>query len=414
MKFKFSLLLFFIIFFIEINAEIIFDDSINAPAQEEIINYDSVENEDPEDSIVDENLEHVNSSELLKDITPVVAKPIIDVQASFGGSKNLFLAFTSFPKKVIINQRVAIDIKATVTKKDIKSIQTVFSNSKTYKILNPNTKWKKNNSHSYINRYYIKFLTVEPELPTFSVSVDFDSFIAKNSIKLNHIKVVTLKSDKFFSGVIASDLKLESHSEKKYDDKKNIILMEISAKSSNLSDFSLKFPIREGVDEFIDNNNEQKIFYFAIVDNSMKYFKFRYFDYISNKYILHNFKIVLQDQTLSTQTELNPKKNRYILYKTIALLIFAFLLIVIFIIKRKYFALVLAILILIYVGYTNIPMNSVMLKKGTGLKILPTQNSTVFYILEDDISVDIVHTKGKYIKVLLENKKIGWINSDDI
>lgn len=414
MKYWLLFLILFVISFGSLEAEIIFDDSVSSPAKEEIINYDSTEHDDPEDSIVDENLEKKNSNKLLEDVISIKDKPMLDVQASFGSSKNLFLAFTSYPKKVILNQRVAIDIKATVTQKDIESLKTIFSTSKTYKILNPDSKWQKNNGHSYTNRYYIKFLSINPELPKFSVSVDFKSFKAQNSIGVNRIKVVTLKSDELFSGVIASSLTLDSHSQKKYDDKNNIILMEISAKNSNLSDFSLSFPSREGIDEFIDKEDEQKVFYFAIVKNDLKYFKFRYFDYRANKYVLHNFKIILQDQTLSTQTELNPRKNRYILYKTIALLVFAFLLIVIFVIKRRYFALLLAILILVYVGYTNIPMNSVILKKGTGLKILPTTNSTVFYIVEDDIEVDIVHTRGKYIKVLLDNKKIGWINKDDI
>jgi len=395
-----------------VKAEFIFDDTL-PPVKEEIIDYDSTSNE-PEEVIPQEEL-NKNSEQILDDVIQTKEKLEKNITYKNSHEQNLFLTLLDAPKKVILSQRVPITIKATITREDIEKFDLSIKEDKNFKIIYKKEPWIKLNQNSYKKTIYIKYLSTTPKDLTIKVTSKFKNRL-KNSakIRVKKPKVVVLKGDEFFSKVIAKKLEVLSHSEKRYDDTHNIVLMEINATLSNLEDFSLGYAKKSGVDEYIDKGKLQKAYTYAIVDYKDKNFKFKYFDLISNHYKMINFDIRLKDQTLSTQTELNPQKNRYKQYKTIVLLSVLFVLLLIFLKKRSIgLALFMAIL-LVYTAYINIPFKKITLKKGVGLKILPTQNSTVFYIVPKDTKVVVAYENKKYYKVILpDGKHVGWVKKDD-
>jgi hypothetical protein len=58
------------------------------------------------------------------------------------------------------------------------------------------------------------------------------------------------------------------------------------------------------------------------------------------------------------------------------------------------------------------PMSKIVLQKGVKLRILPTKNSTIFYITQEQTTADKLLVRDGYIKILLPNKKIGWIDEN--
>ena len=393
-----------------VRAEFVFNDKL-PPVKEEIIDYDSTSNE-PDEVIPQEEL-NKNSEQILDDVIQTKEK-LEKKEYKNSNEQNLFLTLVSSPKKVILSQRVPITIKATVTQEDVDDIRASFENSKNFKVLNKDATWLKLGPNSYKTTYYIKYLSKNPKDIKTKITVRFKSRI-KSSAKLTipKPKVIVLKSDEFFSSVIANSLEVVSHSEKRYDDTHNIVLMEINAMLSNLGDFFIPYAKKSGVDEYIDKGETQKAYAYAIVDYKDKNFKFKYFDLKTNHYKMISFDIVLKDQTLSTQTELNPEKNRYKLYKTIILLSIIFILLLFFLKKRSIPLAVFMGILLIYTAYINIPFKKITLKKGVGLKILPTQNSTVFYIVPNDMKVVVAYENKKYYKVVLpDGKHVGWVKKD--
>ena len=69
-------------------------------------------------------------------------------------------------------------------------------------------------------------------------------------------------------------------------------------------------------------------------------------------------------------------------------------------------------LLSIYLIIQLLPKGNVILKKGTKVQILPTKNSTVFYIVKKETNAKILNKKGNYIKIKINNK-IGWINENN-
>ncbi|WP_454991229.1 SH3 domain-containing protein, partial [Campylobacter rectus] len=54
------------------------------------------------------------------------------------------------------------------------------------------------------------------------------------------------------------------------------------------------------------------------------------------------------------------------------------------------------------------------LKQNINVKILPTQNSSVFYTSKAQQKVEILGEREDYVKILLDDGKIGWVKKDDI
>ncbi len=330
-------------------------------------------------------------------------------------SKSIFLSYLKQPKKVYINQHFSVEIKAVLTGSNLKSIGTEFVGGKDFKVLNPNAPWVESAEKSHTNTYHIKLTSAKSSLPHFRiVTTNKRGESSSETLKSYPQKLVGLKKSEFFSNVLASDFNLISHHEKEYDDKSNIILMEINASKSNLEDFHLPFAIREGIDSIHEQNNKQNIFYFVIVPNYQKVLKFKYFNLQTNKFNRISFPIMISDSSVSTQTGLNPQKSKIFLYKVIALLSFALLFLLLFMKYKKSYLLFLALFIAVYTIVTKLITNNLTLPKDIMIRILPTENSTIFFKTAQTMEVKVLSKKNGYIKVLLPNTKIGWIKDVDL
>jgi hypothetical protein len=65
------------------------------------------------------------------------------------------------------------------------------------------------------------------------------------------------------------------------------------------------------------------------------------------------------------------------------------------------------------------PNSLITISGNTKIYILPTNNSTVFYISPNQQSVETLDKKGEFIKVLFKineqnSKTVGWIKEEDI
>ena len=389
-------------------AEFIFDDTL-PPSQEEVIDYDSVDTNDT-DTIPPEELQK-NSTQILQD----VIKTKDSLNYSQTTSKDIYPTILKQAKKVLLNQRTKLVLKAVIARDDVENIVVNFKQNQTLKVLNPSQAWTKTDANKYKATYYLKYTSLTPTNESAKIEVTFsDKLKNSSSIMITAPKVIKLQDSELFCGVMANDLTIISHSEKKYDDSHLIVLMEVNSTLSNIEDFMMPTLSKSGVDEYIDSGESQKAYLYAIVDRKQKDFKFSYFNLLQNKYNIITFKIEPKDQTLSTQTELNPTKNRYTKYKTATLILMLFLLLFFVVKSKSYILAVLTMILFIYVVYTNIPFKSITLKKGEGLRILPTENSTVFFICSKDTKAVIAYENKNYYKVILpDNTHIGWIKKDD-
>ncbi len=325
-----------------------------------------------------------------------------------------FLSYKEIPKKAFINQAFVVKVRVIISNDIVKNITTHFENGSNVVVINEKSKWRYRGNNTYENIFYYKIRSKDFKTPQIRIT-----YTSKKNRYISpplspfRIKVISLNADKYFCNVIAKDFKVTTYKSTNFDTKHNIIVLRIRASYSNLEDMKLSFPVRDGI-----NSKEYKLpitkaYYFAIIPQNMRIFKFNYFNLKENRFKTIKIAIEIADDDVSTHYELNPNKNRFLVYKTIALISFASLFLLLFMFKRKIIFLLLAIIIGGFLAYSRHPLTNKIINKGTKVRILPTANSTIFYVAKKRESVEILNIKKKYVKILLPNNSVGWVLNED-
>lgn len=325
--------------------------------------------------------------------------------------KSIFLSYEKIPKKIYVGEVFEIKVKAIISNADFEEITSEFTNQDNINIINSDAKWQWFSDNIFYNTFYMKVNNTTSKLPDIKLNIYLDnSIIDTASLEAAKPNIIKLNGTNEFSNVIAKSLKIKKYKTSQFDDKSLIIVLEIEAEQSNLSNFSLKNVIRDGIDSSIDNLPFHKIFYYAIIPSYQKKFEFTYFNSINNKFEKFSLPIVIADDTISTQIDLNPAQSSLQIYKDGAYAVIALILILLFIRRRKITYVVFLVLLIALFVYDKNPLNSMKIEKNTHIKILPTEKSTVFYTTNRTLYAQVLDKKNKYTKILLPNGKIGWID----
>ena len=209
-----------------------------------------------------------------------------------------------------------------------------------------------------------------------------------------------------FCNVLADELKIKNFIASKYNDKYNLLSFTISAKNANLNDFSLNLK-----DENLTLISNNQATYLGLIPNDKKTLIFYYFNTKNDNFQKVDFPINIKEETISTQTNLNPEENKLFTPINILLLVITAFFIIVFLVYQKIWLLIFPVGIIAFVIYNHLPKGEVTLKKGTKVYILPTKNSTVFYIAPFKTKVKILKKLKHYTKIEINNK-IGWIKND--
>jgi hypothetical protein len=340
-----------------------------------------------------------------------------DEQEENSYSQSIFLSYENIPSSVYIGEIFPITIKAIITHDNFDKIVTNTTNNTNFNILNLKNEWVHDlNNQYFTNTLYLQALKPSSKLPNFSVElVDYDgAFLDKDEIEGAQIETVQINGNAKFSGVVAQSLVIKNEITNKFDDKSLIVALEIEATYSNLKNFKLKNHTNDSIESFKDDITLQYIEYNVIVPNYTQVLEFNYFNTKSRDFQIINVPLHVKSDDVSTHTDLNPKENKFKLYKDIFVGIVFILLIVVFIYKRYKIALIGAILAGIYLFYANNPFNNIKLRSDTAIRVLPTEKSSVFHVTEGELEVEKLSNKNGYIKILLPSGRIGWVKEENV
>lgn len=352
--------------------------------------------------------------------TPInkqTAKPV----KRYVGSKNLYLSYINYPKHIYKNQRFEIEVKALITRKNYDYIQTRFLNGRNMIPLNPKEKWKKstNSSNVYTNKFYFKAYENKFRMPTIEVRL----YKSKRLIETRRISGLDVtfseiaKSDERFTNVIAKDFKIITSKTKQYTNKQALTIIDIVSNHSNLEDFYIKGIKEQGITVIEDKYPNQHVIYYLIIPIHKKSIVFNYYNTRDNKFEKIILPITLDEELVSTQTDLNPNNSSFEFYKKIAVGVLAVLLLILFAWKRKYIFLVLFLITAIIFILFAMPNKTVKLKANSVVYILPTKNSTIFQKTKNEIIVEDMKRKNNFVKIMIgsgDNKFIGWVKEKDV
>lgn len=388
------------------------NDNLSIPVLNEL--YRDQNNENP--IMYNEGDEVSEETEIIDAPIDYFAPVIFD---NAGRAKSLYLSYPSYPKKIYKNQRFEVVLKALVTTDDFYKVETRFIDAKNMIVLNPENVWILKDNNTFENTYYFKAYEDDFVMPTFQVLLYKDNEIIEvQTIKPQDITFTEIaKEDENFSSVIAENIKINAYKTKQYNNNELITILDIQGFKSNLEDFNLRYVQEQGFSKISDDYPEQSMLYYLVLPVHKKKIVFTYYNVQDKRFKKITIPVKLENELVSTQTDLNPNNSNMLFYKKVAFSILSILFLILFAWKRKYIYLLALLISLIFLIMYMMPNRQAYVKADTTIYILPTNNSTVFYKTIQPNIVQVAMKREHFVKIIMNvnNKKIiGWIKEEQL
>ncbi len=333
--------------------------------------------------------------------------------SSLSANKVIYLSYENVPQRVIKGEIFPITLKALSTVRDFEDIHYEFSNLSGLEILNDTPDRVKKGKYFY-DTFYLLSTQRWAQLPDVNATLIASQEYNSSYILGKKLNVVTLNPKKNFSKVIANNFELIEYKTTVFDNKHNIIVLVASAQNSDIQAMNFENVFKQGIESVYESYLDSKITYFLVIDKKIENFSFSYFNLLKNKYVNIIIPIIVEDDSVTTQSDLKPKDQSKERLKMQIAGVVAFIAFIFILWRRKYVYLILLMIPLIYIAYIAIPEQEICIKQGAQIRLLPVNNGTIFettptrYKLLKEGSVD------GFAKVKLKNEKIGWVKNEDI
>ncbi|HFQ60716.1 MAG TPA: hypothetical protein ENK39_00255 [Epsilonproteobacteria bacterium] len=266
------------------------------------------------------------------------------------------------------------------------------------------------NGNDTFYTFYFKAGKTDVRIPQLFIS----SQEGDTSLEDHHISLGRLKPVKHFSGVLAADLKLKGQQVSNYDEKNHIVTLTLEAYEANIEDMALKNISEFGVEHIKRDNAKVTAEFYAVLPRAKKVLEFCYYNTIKKRYVSLKVPVEVADSSVTTQSDLNPKVDAFERLKRYTLIAFSLFFLIMFMWRRDFFYLILAVISLITLLTFYIPHKQICVKQGAPLYIIPTQTSTIGTRIETNLDTMLLGERGDFKKVEYKKGIIGWIKNEDI
>ncbi|GAA9992315.1 SH3 domain-containing protein [Helicobacter pylori] len=288
-------------------------------------------------------------------------------------------------------------------------------------LLSKMPKWKKVEKELFRATYYYKIKGIKASIPPLEVSAfsNKDKYIDYSIAPKVTLQVTDLSKNPRYANVMAKDLQVLQYKTKDYDDKNNILVVELAFKEATWEDFHIKEALKQGFDNASLNQikaKEGSIFYYCVLPKTIQNLSFDYFSLSNRQFKTLSFSTIPTQDTTGIQSDLIPKNN-FLVFSNVALLaLCVFFLVLFFIFGHKLIFLGLGILCLGFVLYNLLfTQKSALLLAHKKIRILPTQNSTILgFSKKNEMPIKILGSHDDYYKILTPHEQIGWVKKDEV
>ena len=355
--------------------------------------------------------------------------------SSLFANKVIYLSYDEVPQRVVKGEIFSITLKALSTVRNFQNIEYTFSNYNGLEILNT-IPYREEKGKYYYETFYFSTTDSQAKLPDIeAILITTDDYTtpednATETIDIDDynnthfhdttlligatLNVITLNPKKNFSNIIANSFELVEYKTTSYDNNHNIIVLVATATNCNIEQMNFKGVFKQGIESVTSSYFDSRITYYLVINKQIENFSFSYFDLSKNRFIRMNIPIIVDDDSVTTQSDIKPKdQSRVILKMQIAAGV-AFIGFIIILWRKKYIYLVLILIPLMYIIYLSIPAKEICVKEASQIHLLPVDNGTIF---ETTVSQQYFLQEGntkEFIKVKLKNEKIGWVKNEDI
>ncbi|MCW8838064.1 MAG: hypothetical protein OQK11_05105 [Thiovulaceae bacterium] len=329
--------------------------------------------------------------------------------------KVLYINYEDIPMRILNGEIFPITIRLLSTTDNYGQIKYNFSKQDGLKSLNSIPFRVEDGKYFYDTFYYLA-TSDWARLPDIEVYIEPNPNNKYASTFLNgkKLNVITLNPKKNFSNIIAEDFGLIEYKTTSFDTLHNIIVFVAEAKRCDISNIEFKNVYKQGIESVVESIEDSRITYFVVVDKRLETFKFSYFNLAQNRFNNINIPIIVDDDKVTTQTDLRPKDQSKERLKLFVALLVALVILIIIVWRKKYIYSIILIFPVAYILFLSAPSKELCINEGSNIYLLPVSNGTIF---ETTSSVIHLQQEGKaegFVKVKLKNNKIGWVKDENI
>ena len=237
-----------------------------------------------------------------------------------------------------------------------------------------------------------------------------------NQIELpsQNILIKSLKQRKDFCQVLAADMKIKNSQVSNYDETNHIVTLSIEAFEANIEDMNMSGAVESGIENIKRSFAKVSAEFYMVIPVEQKVLKFTYFNTIKKQYVFLEVPVVVEDTTVTTQSDLNPKEDSFEKLKKYSLITLSLFFIIMFLFKRDFFYIVFGVISIITLLTLYIPHKKICVQQGAPLYILPTATSTISSKIDEKLDTHLLGESTGYKKVEYKEGIIGWIKNENI
>lgn len=242
---------------------------------------------------------------------------------SLFGDKVIYMSYDHIPSRVIQGELSSFTIKSLSTLKEYPEIRYSLSNYAGIKLLDRNATAKKVGKYNYET---FPFLVTNkyPRLPDVTATLKNSDAYESSFLKGMKIRAIRLNPRKDFSNILANSLSLVDYKTTIYDNKSNILLFRLQAQHAYLKAIKFSNVIKQGIESLNDSFEDAKLTYYVVIPKEIENFSFSYFNLLENRFRSISIPIIVDDDSVVTQSDLKPKDQSHEILKVEVAAVFAF------------------------------------------------------------------------------------------
>jgi hypothetical protein len=333
--------------------------------------------------------------------------------SSLYANKVVYLSYDEVPKRVVKGEIFPITLKYLSTVKSYQDILYTFSNHDGLEILTPRPEHTQRGKYFY-DTFYLLSTKNKAKLPDVKAILIASQEYPATKIYGENINIITLNPQENFSNLIANSFEIIDYKTISFDNKSNIIVFVASAINCDIKEIKFKNISRQGIESIIESYTESRVTYFLVIDKKINNFSFSYFNLLKNNFSLVSIPIIVEDDSVATQSDLKPRDQSHERIKIWIAITVTGVLTILILLRKKYIYLVFIMIPLVYILLLLLPEKKIVIKAGTNIYLLPVNNSTIFETTRHKRTLLKEGSIDKYVKVKLKNEKIGWVRNEDI
>lgn len=336
-----------------------------------------------------------------------------DIGNLFSGVKSpLKLQFDNLPSHSYIGEIIAVSVKLTPVDIASGNIEYTLQNEEGVRIFS-DTPRRSVKEDAVYDTFYFLVQSAAIRLPDITATL---SATGKSSETLTgtSMSATPLNPPSTFAKVLADKFEIVNYKTTPYNNESNVVIFTVKASRCNISDFSIPNAIKQGFESKLPNVGESQMTYYAIIPNSEQNLNFSYFNLSKQRYESLVIPIIVDDDTVSTQSDLSPTDSRHTELKVGAAGVVSVILFGLFYWRRQKGYLYASVVPMFYIVYALLPNQNICVKKDASIYLLPINNGTIFETTSQEEHLEAEKEVGDFTKIHLTNDKVGWVNKRDI